>query len=114
MTTEAPAARAVMDRAEPLANRNAPAPHARAPEALSWNLWPPIRSPLRPRIDGSSLCDNACLFLPFFFFLFVGPGPDVSARNKSGGGGRYIVSTARKRALPSTTRWYALGASANG
>jgi len=26
----------------------------------------------------------------------------------------YIVRTARNRVLPSTTRWYALGASANG
>jgi len=65
MTTEALAARAVMDPAEPLANRNAPAPHARAREALSWNLLDPIQSPLRPRIGGNPLGNNACLFLPF-------------------------------------------------
>lgn len=105
MTTETLAARAVMDPAEPLVNRNAPAPHAMAREALSWNLLHPIRKLLRPRIEGDLLGNNAC-----FCLLFVG----LRHRTRRPGLGRYIVSTARKRALPSTTRWYAFGASANG
>jgi len=63
MTSKTLAARAVMDPAEPLVNRNGPAPHAMVRETLSWNLLHPIRSLPRLRIDGNLLGSNACFFL---------------------------------------------------
>ena len=124
MTTKTPAARAVMDPAEPLVNRNGPAPHAKVREALSWNLLHPIRSLLRPRIEGDLLGKK--MFLLTFrgalatelaslgWIVFVSPFCFNRLHGFIPWLGRYIVSTARKRALPSTTRWYAFGASASG